>query len=104
MPKVVFCVHFFRTIDLTADERLGIQNSYSMRLYGSASPDSRSSKYKVNQQRKFTFSFLSDSIPDVRSVFLIHGKKYLAEKITATFSAETGMSQLMKMVCYRMQE
>ena len=30
----------------------------------------------------------------------IHGKKYLAEKITATFS-ETGMSQLLKMVAYR---
>lgn len=75
-----------------------------MRLYGSESPDSRTTKYRINQQRKFTFSFLADSIPDVRSVFLIHGKKYLAEKITATFSAETGMSQLLKMVCYRMKE
>ena len=86
------------------DDNRVMRNGYSMRLYGSASPDSRTTKYKVNQQRKFTFSFLSDSIPDVRSVFLIHGKKYLAEKITATFSAETGMSQLMKMVCYRLQE
>lgn len=40
-------------------------------------------------------------IPYVRSIFYIHGKKYMAEKITATFSAETGMSQLLKMVCYR---
>ena len=79
-------------------------NNYSMRLEGSIIPFSRRTKYQVEQRRKFTFSFLSDSIPDVRSIFLIHGKKYLAEKITATFSAETGMSQLLKMVCYRMKE
>ena len=79
-------------------------NNYSMRLEGSLIPFSRRAKYQVEQRRKFTFSFLSDSIPDVRSIFLIHGKKYLAEKITATFSAETGMSQLLKMVCYRMKE
>lgn len=78
-------------------------NNYSMRLEGSLIPFSRRAKYQVEQRRKFTFSFLSDSIPDVRSIFLIHGKKYLAEKITATFSAETGMSQLLKMVCYRLK-
>ncbi|MCR5850119.1 MAG: hypothetical protein K6G92_05340 [Bacteroidaceae bacterium] len=76
-------------------------NQYSMRLTGKVIPFSNMTKYQVNQQRKFTFSFLSDSIPDVRSIFLIHGKRYLAEKITATFSAETGMSQLLKMVCYQ---
>ena len=76
-------------------------NSYSMRLAGNEVPATRESHFWVNQQRKFTFSFLSDTVPDVRSIFLIHGKKYLAEKITATFSAETGMSQLMKMICYQ---
>lgn len=76
-------------------------NAYSMRLAGNEVPATRVSHFWVNQQRKFTFSFLSDTVPDVRSIFLIHGKKYLAEKITATFSAETGMSQLMKMVCYQ---
>ena len=78
------------------------QNMYSMRLTGSQRPLTRQPRFWVNQQRKYTFSFLSDTVPDVRSIFLIHGKKYLAEKITATFSAETGMSQVMKMVCYRM--
>ena len=77
------------------------ENLYSMRLAGKEMPTTRESHFWVNQQRKFTFSFLSDTVPDVRSIFLIHGKKYLAEKITATFSAETGMSQLMKMVCYQ---
>ena len=79
-------------------------HSCSMRLTGSQSPFSARVRYSVNQQRKFTFSFLSDNIPNVRSIFLIHGKKYLAEKITATFSAETGMSQLLKMVCYRLND
>jgi hypothetical protein len=80
-------------------------NSYSMRLAGDEVPATRESHFWVNQQRKFTFSFLSDTVPDVRSIFLIHGKKYLAEKITATFSADTGeMSQLKKMVCYQVFE
>ena len=79
-------------------------NSYSMRLAGKGIPTSRTAKYNINQQRKYTFSFLSDAIPDVRSIFLIHGKKYLAEKISATFSAETGMSHLLKMTCYRLND
>lgn len=79
-------------------------NRDTMRLNGAVTPFSRKARYQVEQSRKFTFSFLSDSIPDVRSIFLIHGKKYLAEKITATFSAETGMSQLLKMVCYRLKD
>lgn len=89
--------------EFTQDNVL-VRSAFSMRLKGTQSPDSRTMKYRVNRRRKFTFSFLSDSIPDVRSIFLIHGKKYLAEKITATFSAETGMSQLLKMVCYRLKD
>lgn len=77
------------------------RNTYSMRLTGSQRPSSRQSYFWVNQQLKYTFSFISDTVPDVRSIFLIHGKKYMAEKITATFSAETGMSQVMKMVCHQ---
>jgi hypothetical protein len=77
------------------------RNMYSMRLTGKNMPITRESHFWVNQQRKFTFSFLSDTVPDVRSIFLIHGKKYLAEKITATLSDE-GVSQLKKMTCYQM--
>ena len=74
-----------------------------MRLTGSEKPETRTDNYKIDQSKKFTFKFLvkDGPVPNVRSVFLIHGKKYMAEKITATFSAETGMSQLLKMVCYR---
>ena len=75
-------------------------NQYSMRLTTTERPSIRRTNFWVNQRRKYMFSFLSDTVPEVRSIFLIHGKRYLAEKITATFSAETGMSQLMKIVCY----
>ncbi len=45
--------------------------------------------------RRYEISFLADSVPDVRSVFLIRGRRYLCEKVTATFS-ERGMSQKLK--------
>ena len=56
-------------------------------------------KYEINPKQKYTFSFISDTIPNVRSLFFIKGKKYLCEKITATFT-ENGMSQLLKGVFY----
>ena len=52
-------------------------------------------KYNINPKQKYHFSFIADKIPNVRSLFYINGKKYLCEKITATFS-ENGMSQLLK--------
>lgn len=60
------------------------------------------SRYKTYQngilikpKEKIKLKFLSDKIPDVRSVFHIRGRRYLCEKITATFN-DDGMSQLMK--------
>lgn len=55
--------------------------------------------HTIETKMKTTFKFLADSIPDVRAVFYIKGKKYLCEKITATFT-ENGMSQLLKGVFY----
>lgn len=55
--------------------------------------------HNIEPKMKTTFKFLSDTIPDVRSVFLIRGKRYVCEKITATFT-ENGMSQLLKGVFY----
>ena len=52
---------------------------------------------------KTTFKFLADKVPDVRSLFLIRGKRYVCEKLTATFS-ENGMSQLIKGVFYPVKE
>ena len=55
--------------------------------------------HNINPKMKTTFKFIADNIPDVRSVFLIRGKRYVCEKITATFT-ENGMSQLLKGVFY----
>ena len=49
----------------------------------------------INPKQKFKVSFLSDTIPNPRAIFYIRGKKYLCEKITATFT-EDGMSQMLK--------
>lgn len=49
----------------------------------------------IKPKEKIKIKFLSDKIPDVRSVFHIRGRRYLCEKITATFN-DDGMSQLMK--------
>ena len=54
---------------------------------------------KIDPTKKYTFKFLADDIPNVRSVFIIFGKRYVCEKITATFT-ENGMSQLLKGVFY----
>lgn len=51
--------------------------------------------HQVENKIKYVFKFISDTIPDVRSVFHIKGKRYICEKITATFT-EKGMSQLLK--------
>lgn len=56
-------------------------------------------QHTINTLQKFNFSFLSDEIPDVRAVFHIHGRRYLCEKITASFD-EMGRSQLLKGVFY----
>lgn len=60
----------------------------------------RSSRWRIDPKKKYAFKFIADTLPDARAVFLIKGKKYLAEKITATFT-EDGMSQLMKGEFYR---
>lgn len=44
---------------------------------------------------KYSFSWIGDTIPSPRAIFHIQGKKYVCEKVTATFN-EKGMSQLLK--------
>ena len=83
-------------------DNLLVTSHYSMRLSGAYAPDCRTAAHSVDHSQKFTFTFIADAVPDVRSIFHIHGKKYLAEKITATIS-ESGLSQQMKMVAYRLQ-
>ena len=57
---------------------------------------------EIETTRKYSFSWLGDSIPIPRAVFYIHGKRYLCNKITATFT-ENGMSELMKGEFYRLK-
>ncbi len=57
--------------------------------------------YNVDLKKKYTFSFLSDEIPNPRAVFHINGLRYICEKITATLT-ENGMSRKMKGVFYRL--
>lgn len=53
--------------------------------------------------QKLKCSWLGNVIPDPRAVFHIRGKRYVCEKITATFT-ENGMSQLLKGEFYPMPE
>lgn len=46
------------------------------------------------------FSFLADTLPDVRSIFLIRGNLYVCEKLTATMSG-SGMSRKIKGTFWR---
>ncbi len=65
-----------------------------LRLYGSSSSYEQQIPM-IDKHKKFKFSWLSNEIPNSRAIFHIRGKRYLCEKITATFS-ENGMSQLLK--------
>lgn len=75
---------------------------FSLRLNDNLAPRSVKS-YNIEPTMKTTFKFLADRVPDVRSLFLIRGKRYVCEKLTATFS-ENGMSQLIKAVCYPIKD
>ena len=75
---------------------------FSLRLNDNRAPRSART-YNIEPTMKTTFKFLADKVPDVRSLFLIRGKRYVCEKLTATFS-ENGMSQLIKGVFYPVKE
>lgn len=57
--------------------------------------------YNVDLKKKYTFSFLSDHVPNPRAIFHIDGFRYICEKITATFT-EQGLSKKMKGVFYKL--
>ena len=52
--------------------------------------------HEIDTKKKYSFSFFAEEIPDPHALFYIEGKKYIAEKITATFHEDTGKSQLLK--------
>lgn len=78
---------------------------FSLRLNDGYSNRSRIA-YPVDPRQKATFKFLlaeGATLPDVRAVFLIRGKRYLCEKLTATFT-EHGMSRLVKGTFYAIED
>ena len=78
-----------------ADDWSGYFTPHTSLRLNKASLNATRKVWKINPKQKATFKFLSDSIPNPRSLFVIRGKRYLCEKITATFT-ENGMSQLLK--------
>ena len=75
-------------------------HTHTLRLNESTANAMRSVMHKIDGKKKYTFSFLSDTIPSPRALFYIMGQRYICEKITATFH-ESGKSQLLKGVFYR---
>ena len=75
-------------------------HTHTLRLNEGLANSMRSVMYKIDDRKKYTFSFLSDTIPNPRALFYIRGQRYVCEKITATFH-ESGKSQLLKGVFYR---
>ena len=73
---------------------------YSLRLDEGVSADRRNILQKIDGKKKYEFSWLSNELPNPRSLYYIRGGKYVCEKITATFN-ENGMSQLLKGTFYR---
>lgn len=78
---------------LTDSEKWVLRNPVDLRL--SADNPHRTPLYNPDKKRKFSFSFISDNIPNPRALFFIKGRRYICEKITATFT-DDGMSQLLK--------
>lgn len=79
--------------------------SYSLRINQNQEKDNDGVPlkytYDIDNKKKYSFSFLSDEIPDPRALFYIEGSKYVCEKITATFHEGSGKSQLLKGVFYK---
>lgn len=89
---------YVEDIEIADDWSNFINIHFSLRI-NHTSLNRRRTVHSINTRQKTTFKFLSDIIPNPRAVFFIKGKKYLCEKMTATFT-ENGMSQLIKGTFY----
>ena len=81
-------------VEITPDWKSVRKYPFSFRLQGKVN-NPRPIHHNIDPHRKTVFKFLADAIPDVRAVFHIRGRRYICEKITATFS-ESGMSRQLK--------
>ena len=89
---------YVEDIEIAEDWSNFINIHFSLRI-NHTTLNRRRTVHSINPRQKTTFKFISDNIPNPRAVFFIKGKKYLCEKMTATFT-ENGMSQLIKGVFY----
>lgn len=85
-------------IEILPDWSNYINVHFNMRISGRSKGTNTYIK-SIDPKQKTTFKFIAENIPNPRSIFHIKGKRYLCEKITATFT-ESGMSQLLKSVMY----
>lgn len=87
------------------DDFTATKPPYSLRLEPKKGVDSQYTPYdytfKIDNKKKYFFSFLADKIPNPRAEFYIEGGHYICEKLTATFHEDSGMSQLIKGTFYR---
>jgi hypothetical protein len=81
------------------DDWSAARTHLSMRI-NNLNTSGRLSDYTIDPKQKYTFKFIADEIPNVRALMFIHGKRYIASKITATFT-ESGISQLLKLEAYK---
>lgn len=58
---------------------------------------------EIDNRVKYSISFMSDHVPDVRAVFIIQGKRYLCEKLTANIT-DQGLSALVKGTFWRIKD
>ena len=98
MPNGKLPHPYVEDIEIAEDWSNFINIHFSLRI-NHTTLNRRRTVHSINTRQKSTFKFLSDNIPNPRAVFFIKGKKYLCEKMTATFT-ENGMSQLIKGVFY----
>ena len=92
------------SVEIDLDWTVYQNEEFTLRI-GNGTDEVNTHKYfpTIDPTRKYTIKFLADSIPNPRAKFFIHGKQYICEKLTATFT-ENGMSQLIKGEFYQVAD
>lgn len=73
---------------------VNLPSKFSLRLTGENGVGARRNRnFGIVPKQKYTFKFLSKSMPNPRSIFYIHNKKYVCAKLTGEFK-ENGLSEL----------
>lgn len=79
-----------------------IINDFSLSIASDDSPFVKYSK-NIDTTVRYNINFLTENLPSPRSIYLIKGKRYVCEKLTATMT-ERGMSSLVKGVFWRLKD